>query len=387
MSLHDVLAFALAGEAVRQIRDGDAPWADVFSTQVHATASRAWPVPDFVIVDSERRLAIAGEFKPPDQSKREYLTGLGQAMAYTRDFDYALLATPELSDDGYRIADHIAAVLALPEAASLPLGLLKYDATKLSAAYAGFEIIHAIRQRATQLARRPQVDESFWAKWRDMSPTELGHFLEYLYDEGRPTRTGEPGTIRDRAFNRLWEEMVAGKTENWSGGNRTVKGVQRSRTEWGKNFRNFVTHIGWVLADGKLTDEGLQALRIVHQYGPKSAVFLDRIALSVLTTGKHLVLLNAINEFQDKPRTGPFATEREWLDAVETDLENGGLLKRNPGRHDAAVRQSERGFLKAEKTLWRNLGLFVPYGPHEGRSYHPGRGFIFDWERITSLLG
>jgi hypothetical protein len=145
-----------------------------------------------------------------------------------------------------------------------------------------------------------------------------------------------------------------------------------------------VTHIGWAAADGKLTEEGLVALRIVHQYGSDSRIFLDELAKTLLLVGKHLVLINAINEFQDVQ--GAFAGEQQWLDAIEGHLEDEGLLKRNPGRHAAAIRHSARGFLKAEKTIWRNLDLIVPRGKTGGRVYHPGRGFIFDWSRITSLL-
>ncbi len=91
MNTHDVLAFAVATEAVTRLRAGRAPWNTLFSTNTYVTASRTWPVPDFVLVDNGNVKAIAAEFKPPQQSKREYLTGLGQALSYSRDFDYGLL--------------------------------------------------------------------------------------------------------------------------------------------------------------------------------------------------------------------------------------------------------------------------------------------------------
>jgi hypothetical protein len=149
-----------------------------------------------------------------------------------------------------------------------------------------------------------------------------------------------------------------------------------------------VTHIGWCLSDGKLTEEGLRVLRLVHQYGSDSRLFLDQLTKAVLLDGKHLVLINAINDFQDRYHRseGTFLNEQTWLEEVEVHLETSGILKRNPGRHAAAVQNSERGFLKAEKTLWRNLELIIPSGPLGGRVYHRGRGFIFDWARITSLL-
>ena len=60
----------------------------MFSANVFSTSARVWPLPDFVIVDQDNDTTTAAEFKPPDQTKREYLTGLGQVVAYTRDFDH-----------------------------------------------------------------------------------------------------------------------------------------------------------------------------------------------------------------------------------------------------------------------------------------------------------
>lgn len=381
MNTHDTLAFAVASEAVRQIRHGDAQWNQLFSIDVFATTARTWPMPDFVISDVRNNITLAAEFKPPDQTKREYLTGLGQAVAYIRDFHYGVLVVPDVADDGYPIADHIHDVLRQQVLANVPVGLLRYDSRAISATNARFDILHALTQRTSPPQRVVRTEDSFWAKWRDASPTELGAFLEHLYDEGRPAAGPRQGRIRDRAFDRLWRDIQDGRVVHWGGQRRRVANTPDNKVAWGKNYRNFVMHIGWAAPDGKLTTEGLEALRLVHQYGPDSKLFLDQLALAVLVGGKHLVLINAINEFQDSH--GSFADEQTWLDSVEQHLEQDGLLKRNVGRHQAAVRESERGFLKAEKTLWRNLQLIVPRG---GRVYHPDRGFIFDWARITALL-
>ena len=109
---------------------------------------------------------------------------------------------------------------------------------------------------------------------------------------------------------------------------------------------------------------------------------MDNVAISAMTAGKHLILFNAITEFQNA-LTGSFPIEGDWLMQLELFLEQKGLLKRNPARGAAAVQGSARQFLKAEKQFWKNLGLIVPRGT---RVFHPGRGFIFNWSRITDLL-
>jgi hypothetical protein len=335
-------------------------------------------LPDFVIVDEAHGTTAAAEFKPPNQTKREYLTGLGQAVAYTRDFDHAILVTPSVADDGYPIGAHIQEVLDQDVAQHLPLGILQYDPARLSPGSAQFDVLRRLEPRASRPTNPVAIENSFWAKWREASPQEIGLLLEYLYEEGRSEMPGR--SIRDRAFDRLWADMVAGRTRHWEGNPRHLTdGPQK--VGWGKNFRNFVGHLGWAAGDGALTHEGLQALHVVHQYGAESQVFLDHLSQAVLLAGKHLVLLNEINAFQDA--SGGFESEAEWLDALEQRLEDDGMLKRNPARHEAASQGSARKFLKAEKQLWRKLGLIVPHGQ---RVYHEGRGFIFNWGRITALL-
>lgn len=380
MTTHDVLAFAVASRAVQEIRSLDFNWSTVFSSSVHVTTSRNWPQPDFVVFDDANNVAMAAEFKPPAQTKREYLTGLGQAVAYTRDFNYAALIVPDYADDGYDIGSHIESVLAQSLYDPAPLALLTYDPGTISPYNAAFSVRRPLSPRAAVLAGPATLSDSFYAKWREASPDELGRYLEYLYDESTQP-SAATGTVRDRAFARLWQEMVTGSTTHWGGGTRSISDTQSNRTGWMKNYRNFASHVNWTLGDGTLAEDGLAMHHVVRRYGSASQVFKDQMASALLLAGKHLVLINAINKYQDGLSAVP--DEPTWLNGLEQHLEADGLLKRNPGRHNAATQQAARGFLKAEKQLWRNLGLIVPRG---GRVFHPGRGFIFNWERIASLL-
>ena len=379
MNTHDVLAYAVAQEAVRRLRDGAAPWNALFSSSAYITASRAWPIPDFVLVDSGNELTITAEFKPPLQSKREYLTGLGQAISYSKDFHYALLVLPDIADDGYRIANHVVDVLQQSTLENVPVGVLSYDPAKFSTLNPSFTEAHFFSPRTTAPTSLAHLDKSFYAKWREMSPQEALLYLSFCYDEMR-SPSPHTGTIRDRAFERLWLQIQAGKVCHWAGGTRHY--ATGSKTGVNKNYRNFFFHIGWIEADGALTREGLEALHVGTLYGSSSRPFLDTIATAALTTGKHLILFNAISEFQDS-LGGAFPEEKDWLDQLEEYLEMKGLLKRNPERGAAAVRGSARQFLKAEKQFWKNLELIVP---RKSRVFHPGRGFIFNWSRITDLL-
>jgi len=379
MTNHDILAYAVATEAVARLRAGAAPWNSIFSPSVYITASRAWPVPDFVLVDSTNSLTIAAEFKPPLQSKREYLTGLGQAIAYSKDFHYGLLVLPEIADDGYPIARHVVDVLQQGPLVGVPVGVLSYAPAAFSPHHPAFTEAHFFSPRATAPSHLAHLDNSFYAKWREMSPQEALLLLSFCYDEMRAS-SSSTGTIRDRAFTLLWNEIQAGRVMHWAGGVRHYSAG--TKTAVSKNYRNFLFHLGWTESDGALTKEGLNALHVGTLYGHSSRPFLDSIATAALTTGKHLILFNAISEFQDSLGSS-FPNESDWLDQLESFLETKGLLKRNAARGAAAVAGSARQFLKAEKQFWKNLELITPRG---SRVFHPGRGFIFNWSRITDLL-
>lgn len=380
MNNHDVLAYAVARQIVSQVALADPSWSTVLNPHTYITSSRTWPVPDFVLVDPVAGVTVAAEFKPPQQSKREYLTGLGQASAYTRDFHHGLLIVPSISDDGYHIAQHIDSVLAQDHYSSTPLGVICYNPSTLSPSRPQFDLIRPLTTRATAPSNAASLDNSFYAKWREMSPEEVGFILSHSYDEMRVHSTS-PATIRDRAFDRLWNDIQLGKVHHWGGGVRNYSNTAKNKVAVSKNYRNFLFHIGWSESNGSLTKDGLEALHCATLYGSNSEPFFDSIALALLISGKHLILLNAISEFQDS--SGIINDESIWLQRLELFLEDKGLLKRNPARHAAAVANSSRQFLKAEKQLWRNLRLIIPRG---GRVFHPGRGFIFDWARITSLL-
>ena len=379
MSTHDVLAYAVATEAVSRVRAGAAPWNTLFSSSAYVTASRAWPVPDFVLVDSVHNLNVAAEFKPPKQTKREYLTGLGQAIAYSRDFHYSLLVIPEIADDGYRIADHIVDVMMQAPLNTAPVGILTYDPSVFTPLQPSFHEARFFATRSTAPLHLASLDNSFYAKWREMSPEEIFKLLAYCYDEMRSmSATGR--TIRDRAFDKLWIDIQAGQVRNWAMGIRTAS--QSTKEAVKKNYRNFLFHIGWTEADGALTKEGLNVHHVGTLYGAWSRPFLDEIAFAVLTAGKHLILFNVISEYQDTIR-GVFPDQSAWLDGLENFMEGKGLLKRNAARAAAAVSGQERGFFKAEKQLWKQLELLIPSGQ---RVFHTNRGFIFNWSRITDLL-
>ena len=76
-----------------------------------------WPRPDIAFEDQTNNSSFAIEFKPPNHPKREYVTGLGQAITYLRGFEFSGLVIPRRAADGFDISTYLLDVLNtdLPE--------------------------------------------------------------------------------------------------------------------------------------------------------------------------------------------------------------------------------------------------------------------------------
>ena len=85
---HDLMAHQASAALLGDLRAGKADWS-------HQRLSKKttlwqgvtdWPRPDIAFEDRTTRASLAIEFKPPNQAKREYVTGLGQALTYLTEF-------------------------------------------------------------------------------------------------------------------------------------------------------------------------------------------------------------------------------------------------------------------------------------------------------------
>ena len=71
-----------------------------------ATSQSSFPSPDGSFHDPDNGLLIAIEFKPPSETKRRILTGLGQTIAYLNKYSLSYFICPE-SVEGFQIAKFI----------------------------------------------------------------------------------------------------------------------------------------------------------------------------------------------------------------------------------------------------------------------------------------
>lgn len=379
---HDELASITGGQLLDNIRLEKEDWKQVFSLDMHRVGDWDWPRPDYVLYDNANEVTYANEFKPPKQSKREYLTGLGQTMAYLQKHDYAGLILPKYSDDGFEISKYILNLLDSYEFNHLPISLIEYDEDNIETnPSTSVNILKSITvERGSKPINKGQssVSKTFWCFWRDASHYEIYELLK-LADK----YNDEEGDIYTQyVYEEFYDMMVNGKTKQWDGSSRNKKYSESSKKSEKQNYKIPLFHLGlWSQSEGRLTPKGYKLLTIGKIYGVNSKHFKDFLTYLLLIDGKHLQLINEITEYQ---RNTEFLSENrnEFYLNLDTYLESKGFIgKRKP---TAITTNAKVSYLRDEPKLWNHLGLIEKRNKKD--YFYPKEGFKFNWNKITELL-
>lgn len=373
-ALHDASATYYGDAILTKIRNADVAFSQIFSTSITRTGDWDWPRPDYVCFDKGINATYALEFKPPFQSKREYLTGLGQSLAYLQKHNYSGLIVPYCADDGFQIAEFISNTLQSPEFNSVPISLFAYDYNTGS-----IDILRPITAIRGNVNFKIKADETktFWCWWRDISHYELYDLLNlsFIYAD-------QDGDIySDHIYPTFYKMMVDKKTRQWDGCPRSKTGSEASMKAEKQNYKIPLFQLGlWSQGEGRLTELGFELLEIGKKYGPNSKKFIDRLAYLVLVDGRHRDLINLINNYQkfgDIPKSS-----KEYTVALEQFLsDNGCIGKRKP---TAKTTDAKNSYLRDEMKLWNKFGFLYPSS--KSSYFFPGEGYKFNWERITDVL-
>lgn len=372
--LHDASATMYGDAILSKIRCADNDFKQIFSTSIIRTGDWDWPRPDYVCYDETLKATYALEFKPPFQSKREYLTGLGQSLAYLQKHMYSGLIVPFVADDGFRIADFIADTLKSPEFDTVATSLYAYDYNTTA-----IDILRPITSLRDEISIKIKAvdDKTFWCWWRDLSHYELYDLLNlsFIFND----QSGDIYT--DHIYPTFYKMMVDKKTKQWNGTPRSKGGKKASMKAEKQNYRIPLVQLElWSRSEGRLTDLGFELLEIGKRFGPDSKKFIDKLAYLVLVNGRHLDLINLVDKFQKVNSIA--STSEEHALALEKFLsDNGCIGKRKP---TAVKTGAKNSYMRDEMKLWNKFGLLYL---HNKRSYFsPGEGYKFNWERITDVL-
>jgi len=367
---HDLMAHAAAKVLLSQLREGTSDWSTERLTTgtTYWQGMAGWPRPDYAFEDRSTQASLAIEFKPPAQSKREYVTAIGQSITYLNTFEYAAIILPTESTDGFKIAQYVAD--SIDQNWQLPLAVFTY--AKDPGSSTDLHNLLALNERENYSGAIPgNVGRKvFWAYWRDLSQHEVLQLLA-LMDKDELTF--------DAAFEHYWQERLQGQALTWEGEPRNTgtDSSARRRAE-AANTSISLKHIGLVESNGKLTEAGYELLHLGKIYGADSKIFLQRLGKRVLEDGKHIDLILWVQEQQRLIGASNLANAGTFYHGLDTQLAVQGVIIEAPSE------SAKENFLRDEKKLWNKLGLLREYAV--GRYFHPGEGLAFNWDVIISML-
>ena len=371
---HDQKASFYGNLILKKIRESDSIFKQIFSSSIVRTGDWDWPRPDFVCYDEVLNATYALEFKPPNQSKREYLTGLGQSLSYLQKHNYSGLIVPYKADDGFEIANFICDTLNSYEFADIAISLYAYNPDDDS-----LDLLKPISKKRNEGMLRSVKNENktFWCWWRDMSHYELYDLLKLSYEYA----DYEGDIYTDYIYPVFYDKMIKKQTKQWNGKPRNKNSSAASMKSEKQNYKIPLVQLDlWSQSEGRLTDDGFDLLTVGKKMGVNSDAFLNYLTALLLIKGKHLDLINMINNFQEVEDI-PLLS-RDYSLKLEEFLSNNGCIgKRKPSAVKTGAKNS---YLRDEMKLWNKLGLLK--NSESGSYFVKNKGYMFDWEKITKII-
>jgi len=375
---HDLLADKAGRAIVSKIVNRVDNWGQVFSDNINKAGDFGWPRPDYVCYDFDLEQSIAFEFKPPNHSKREYLTGLGQTLSYLQKHHYSGLILPNVVE-GFNIAEHVSKTLSLDVFSKHHISVIGYDERTLeSDPLNSIQLIKSIDDLRTGEILSNDLRHTYWCWWRDISHYEVYNLLNLL-----DKYSNNAGDIySDNVWPEFWKLMVDGKTRTWEGKGRKKTDNKTNYKSEKQNYKIPLFQLGLIeQSEGRLTAEGYKLISIGKIFGIESSLYIDYLTKLVLIEGKHLILIQDLEDFKNNADSTSLLTQDKFRIDFENYLnKNNSIGPRKPGRKTTGKKIS---YIRDEFKLWNKLGLIKSSGK---QYFVKGRGIEFNWSRITEIL-
>ena len=378
---HDKGAIDSSSIILNKIRSGDSEFKQIFTDRFHRAGFTGWPKADAIFKDyfDEKEITIGLEYKPPYQEKREYMTGVGQAISYLYHNDYAGLIIPKFSKDNFPISDFVIYLInKRNEINQLPICIFDYD-PKIPISSNNLFLRKKITHKNDYIFEKKDDKgrvKVFWAWWRDLSNFEIYDILSLCkkYDKRKS---------EDIYTKYVWPEfkykLESGKALTWEGIPRKRPSIPPGEKQ---NYKIPLFQLGFINQDtGHLTQYGFRFLNLCEQVGPDSKIFMQALGNHILTEGKHMQLIDLIYYFQEKI----MKEKKEFKSSEHKKLFDNYLVEvgqvppweeRKPGRKTTDGKQH---YIRDEFKLWNKLGFLCN---DKKKYFRDNYGLQFDWPKI-----
>ncbi|MHA1221735.1 MAG: hypothetical protein ACTSP3_00475 [Candidatus Heimdallarchaeaceae archaeon] len=373
--VHDLIADSIAEHLIAN---------KTFGNRYLATSVPIFPKPDFVLLSRSKlpEFDIAFEVKPPHAEKREYLTGLGQTIAYLQYYPASYLIIPNEEIDGYFLPEFLSE--SINNLGAQSLGLISYDIQEYEP--------RIVKEAEPQKTVQKEVSKKHsrpWLFWMDTSIEEVGKILRLVAQF--------PEENLETKKSRIWKQVLR---DRYSG--------SKKPDSYLLNYSLFFSSLELWDGNGNLTVIGNRLKEISTKYGENSIEFKNALHYLILTTGGYLRLLKFIQKTQDsfefdkkgdrdklikeikKLRQEQSCTKYEDLDLVVETFEKNG----NEWLRVLACQALKEGYGRDLSQVLDDISRrFSPYfhkyldtGFLNNHTFVRRKGYSINWGRIINLI-
>jgi hypothetical protein len=227
---------------------------------------RGFPSPDVMVQYRQGKMALV-ECKPSNAGGREYMTGLGQSLAYLLFADFSYLAMPEKELNIYQKYFWIKEIGLFSVRENLEVQLIR----------------QALESKVILKREEPRIRG--YGYYRDLRPLEIYAILRAIQKEkNRQTRFD-----KDKTENAIWREIL--KT-------REIRS-QRQRNAWILNIKLLLRDLQLLnLDDYSLTEDGFRLLQLGAL--PDKKPYFDELARCFLLNANYIDILTIIQNLNDE---------------------------------------------------------------------------------------
>lgn len=297
---------------------------------------RGFPSPDVTAQFRQGKIALV-ECKPSNASGREYMTGLGQSLAYLIFADFSYLAMPEKELNAYQKYFWIREIGLLSVKENLEVQLFR----------------QAVESKVILKREEPRVRG--YGYYRDLRPLEIHAILRAIQTE----RNKQLRLDKNKIENAIWREVLK---------LRKIQS-QKQKNAWILNIKLLLRDLQLInLDDYSLTEDGFRLLQLGTLTDKKP--YIDELTRCFLLNANYLDIITIIQKLNDE-YIG-FTTVQDFKEKLaEIIIEEKLATERTNVLRDL---QDIPRILKDLNILsdWKKYGLNYRYN--------------IDWKRVLTII-